>query len=744
MAVANTPGFIEYTGNGVTTTFAYPFKIFVTTDLVVKLAGVTQTTGFSVTGAGSDTGGSVIFTTAPASAAAVGLYRVLPVVRTTDYQQSGDFYQETVDNDQDYQTILIQDLDSRALKVPIAEMRPNDVPSIDARAGRFLSFDANGHPVAVFPTTDAVATAYSAEFGYTTATATAGQTVFTGLTYVAGTQNLAVYRNGQRLFAPTDYVEDAPTGITLVTGASAGDIFTFLVGGDVAPAGDLNFLGFIQAGTGAITRSAQDKMREHISVVDFGADTTGTLSSVNAFQAAITSTTDGKVQVIHVPRGTYLGDMTTLTYGSRVVIFQEEGGVTYSTAAPTAKRMFYTVGATAEAYMYGQYRITFTPAGTAAEPQPLRIDRAVSYTGGTALNPSALSVKTNITSDNGTKENCAIFETDDNAATVQNKSRTAMMASARRKVTGNNSNIITGNLIAEDQSARKSSINNGSMVALEVNVNASGPDDATGGRRFGIDVVSLEYQASADGATTMQGGVRVRNSGSTYSAANTWNYGFLVEPDSTNGGVTHAFAVQGGSPTDVFISRVDNAAVVDVGTNLNTGNLVTSQNTGKDSAGTLIPYSQIKTAVVANTAGAATARIDLTTRQAGTLIAEVGISNGTRLGAPTGGFKGTGTLNVAGDIYKNNTAYTNPDYVFELHYTGKIEQFANKDGAKDYDGIMPLDWLREYTRDNLRLPGISDEPMGMFERGDKVLEKLEELTLYILELHERIKTLESK
>lgn len=117
---------------------------------------------------------------------------------------------------------------------------------------------------------------------------------------------------------------------------------------------------------------------------------------------------------------------------------------------------------------------------------------------------------------------------------------------------------------------------------------------------------------------------------------------------------------------------------------------------------------------------------------------------GVKVGNPTGGFKGAGTINAAGDIYKNNAAYTNPDYVFEKEYTGEIVVFANNEGAKDYQGRLPLDELRAYTMETLRLPGITDEAMGAFKRSDLVLEKLEELTLYILDLHDRIRELEAK
>jgi hypothetical protein len=120
------------------------------------------------------------------------------------------------------------------------------------------------------------------------------------------------------------------------------------------------------------------------------------------------------------------------------------------------------------------------------------------------------------------------------------------------------------------------------------------------------------------------------------------------------------------------------------------------------------------------------------------------LNNGLEVGSPTGGLKGVGTINIAGDIYKNNTAYTNPDFVFEHFYRGQVVTFADNERAGGYGGLMPLAKLRDYTRSYLRLPGISDDPMGLFMRGDVALEKLEEAHLYIVELHERVTALESR
>lgn len=120
-------------------------------------------------------------------------------------------------------------------------------------------------------------------------------------------------------------------------------------------------------------------------------------------------------------------------------------------------------------------------------------------------------------------------------------------------------------------------------------------------------------------------------------------------------------------------------------------------------------------------------------------------AGGVNIGSPTGGDKGAGTLNTAGDIYKNNTAYTNPDYVLEHYYTGNVVKFKKNEGAAAYKGLMALDDLREFTRENWHLPQVPrDGGVGIFERADYVLRAVEENTLYILDLHDRVARLEEQ
>ena len=67
---------------------------------------------------------------------------------------------------------------------------------------------------------------------------------------------------------------------------------------------------------------------------------------------------------------------------------------------------------------------------------------------------------------------------------------------------------------------------------------------------------------------------------------------------------------------------------------------------------------------------------------------------------------GPGTINVSGGVFLNGTAYTNPDYVLEKFYTGKIDKFANSPGAKDYSGMLGWDDLESYVKKYWELPGI--------------------------------------
>ena len=129
---------------------------------------------------------------------------------------------------------------------------------------------------------------------------------------------------------------------------------------------------------------------------------------------------------------------------------------------------------------------------------------------------------------------------------------------------------------------------------------------------------------------------------------------------------------------------------------------------------------------------------------AGTEAIRLTVGAGLQIGAPTGGDKGAGTINAAADIYKNNTAYTNPDYVFEHWATGRIVQYMDRPGALDYQGLMPLKDLKRYIHGHYRFPHITDAPAGIFDRADAALVAVEQAHLYLFEHAERMERFEKQ
>lgn len=105
----------ELTGNGVLTTFTYNFEILQAADLAVYVGGVQKVlnTDYSVTGAGSDTGGTVVFTTPPANGAAVVFQRATSQARTTNYANEGVIRSSVTNADFDRLTLVTQEISSK-------------------------------------------------------------------------------------------------------------------------------------------------------------------------------------------------------------------------------------------------------------------------------------------------------------------------------------------------------------------------------------------------------------------------------------------------------------------------------------------------------------------------------------------------------------------------------------------------------------------------------------------------------
>ena len=85
-----------------------------------------------------------------------------------------------------------------------------------------------------------------------------------------------------------------------------------------------NTVEYTPAGTGAVATTVQTKLRERVSVLDFGADPTGGASSVAAFQAAITYC-QANNKTLYLPAGTYLIDSPVNTEAAPLYNFSMVG-----------------------------------------------------------------------------------------------------------------------------------------------------------------------------------------------------------------------------------------------------------------------------------------------------------------------------------------------------------------------------------------------------------------------------------
>ena len=116
----------EYVASAGQTVFPFTFKIYKNTDILVyktpngQLANdvndlLTLSTQYTVTIEG-DTGGSVTLLSPTTNGDRITLLRVLPIIRDVEFQTNGDMLASTLNQDQNYQTYVLGDLDRKLQK----------------------------------------------------------------------------------------------------------------------------------------------------------------------------------------------------------------------------------------------------------------------------------------------------------------------------------------------------------------------------------------------------------------------------------------------------------------------------------------------------------------------------------------------------------------------------------------------------------------------------------------------------
>ena len=180
MTVSSTTTKVSYSGDGTTSAFAYSFKIFNDSDLVVIVrtdstgAEVTKTinTDYLVSNAGESDGGTVTFkfdtgnssdsnydTTdrRPQSGETVLLKRVMTLTQNTDYTPNDSFpaaaHEEALDKLTFIQQQQQEEID-RSFKFAQTDTGTITIPTSTERASKYLGFDSSGDVIAVAGTAD--------------------------------------------------------------------------------------------------------------------------------------------------------------------------------------------------------------------------------------------------------------------------------------------------------------------------------------------------------------------------------------------------------------------------------------------------------------------------------------------------------------------------------------------------------------------------------------------------------------
>jgi len=164
MTVSTTSNKVSFSANGSTTVFAYNFKIFADADLTVIIRAAdgtettkTLTTHYTVSGAGSSSGGNVTFTTGntPAAGETVVIKRELAVTQSTDYVANDPFPAASHEDALDRLTMIAQQQTEqigRSIVFPDTDTAATTIPNSVTRANKFLGFGSSGE-VAVLSST---------------------------------------------------------------------------------------------------------------------------------------------------------------------------------------------------------------------------------------------------------------------------------------------------------------------------------------------------------------------------------------------------------------------------------------------------------------------------------------------------------------------------------------------------------------------------------------------------------------
>jgi hypothetical protein len=140
MTVNTTPVETNYTGNASTTVFALTFAFAANAHVKVYLAGALQNSGYSITGAGNPSGGTLTFSAAPGSGVAIKARRVTPLTQDIDVVNNSTIFASSLETGLDYALLRQQEVafDQATMRTELDDFA-DDVTATAANAASALA-----------------------------------------------------------------------------------------------------------------------------------------------------------------------------------------------------------------------------------------------------------------------------------------------------------------------------------------------------------------------------------------------------------------------------------------------------------------------------------------------------------------------------------------------------------------------------------------------------------------------------
>jgi hypothetical protein len=302
-----------YTGNGTSVLFPFTFPYLDSADVKVTLNG-TLTTAYTFANATT-----IQFTSAPAAGISIRIYR-----ETANDEASATFFPGS--------SIKASDLNNNFIQILYAVQEV--VSRYISKAGGIMTGILNMGGFRITNVGTPASDADSATKKYVDdrygqlsvpgvtrwrKTATAGQTTFSGSGEYGGTlaysaSRETVYVNGALQQRNVDYTADNGTSIVFTPALILGDVVEVHCVNNAAgiTTDQASGVYWTQSGTGAVTRTVDSKLKDVVSVKDFGAvgdgvanDTAAIQAAFNWFAARQNEGIPSKYGHIHFPQGIY-------------------------------------------------------------------------------------------------------------------------------------------------------------------------------------------------------------------------------------------------------------------------------------------------------------------------------------------------------------------------------------------------------------------------------------------------------